>query len=195
MFSRISEILKKEMMLKSFGKFLKYLEQWEKYEPSSFWLSIIALSICFSAVFGVLSSVSEFPYESQAVIVELRAGGSNEKVDIQKMLDSDLHRRLEAYFPDWEERMAYAEKQTEFYKSALRRKKEIIRKRMTDDSIIYSEKELDAINYFQGSGIYATYQDLSVPPNIFDTRQSFLLKMHDISAREEFLKNFNRIND
>ena len=69
-------------MLKSFGKFLKYLEQWEKYEPSSFWLSSIALYICFSAVFGALSHVSEFPYESQAVIVELRAGGPNEKVGI-----------------------------------------------------------------------------------------------------------------
>lgn len=44
-------------------------------------------------------------------------------------MDSDLHRRLERQFPDWEERMSYQEKQAEFYKSALRKKKEIIKMR------------------------------------------------------------------
>ena len=110
-------------------------------------------------------------------MVQLRAGGSSDKVGIQKM-DLDLHRRLERYFPDWEERMAYQEKQAEFYKSALRKKKEIIKLRMIDDSSLYSEKELDLINYFKGKGCYARYQDPSAAPNIFDTRQSFLLKMH-----------------
>ena len=46
------------------------------------------------------------------------------------------------------------------------------------------------INYFKGKGYYARYQDLSAAPNIFDTRQSFLLKMHDTSAREKFLKKY-----
>ena len=110
-------------------------------------------------------------------------------------MDSDLHRRLEKYLPDWEERMAYQKNQTEFYKSATRKKKEIIKLRMADDLNFYSEKELDAINYFEGKGFYARYQDPSVAPNIYDTRQSFLLKMHDISSREKFLQSFNYLYD
>ena len=98
-------------MLKSFWKFFKYLEQWEKYEPSSFWLCTIGLWFTIkSFTFGALSPVSEIPCQSQAVVVQLRAGGSSDKVGIKKM-DSDLHRRLERHFPDWEERMAYQEKQ------------------------------------------------------------------------------------
>jgi hypothetical protein len=91
--------------------------------------------------------------------------------------------------------MAYQKSQTEFYKSAMRKKKEIIKLRMADDLNFYSEKELDAINYFEGKSLYARYQDPSVAPNIYGTRQSFLLKMHDISSREKFLQSFNRINN
>jgi hypothetical protein len=128
-------------------------------------------------------------------VIQLRAGGSSNKIGIGQKLDLDLHRRLERYFPDWEERMAYQEKQAKFYKSAMRKKKEIIKLRMIDDSSLYSEKEFDSINYFEGKGYYARCQDPSVAPNIFDTRQSLLLKMHDTSAREKFLKSFNRINN
>lgn len=91
--------------------------------------------------------------------------------------------------------MSYQEKQAEFYKSALRKNKEIIKLRMINDSSLYSEEELDSINYFKGNGCYARYQDPSAAHNIFDTRQSFLLKMHDTSAREKFLKSFRRINN
>ena len=54
--------------------------------------------------------------------------------------------------------MAYQRNQTEFYKLARRKKKEIIKLRMVDDLNVYSEKELDAINYFEGKGFYARYQ-------------------------------------
>ncbi len=168
------------------------MEQWEKYEPSSFWLCTIGLWFTIKSFsFGALSPVSEFPCQSQAVVVQLRAGSSSDKVG----MDSDLHRRLERHFPDWEDRMAYEEKQAKCYKSALIKKKEIIRLRMIDDSSLYSEKELDSINYFKGKGSYAKYQDPSAAPNIFDTRQSFLLKMHDTNAREKFLKSFRRRNN
>ena len=50
---------------------------------------------------------------------------------------------------------------------------------MINDSNFYTEKELDSINYFKGKGYYARFQDPSVASNIFDTRQSFLLKMHN----------------
>ena len=57
------------------------------------------------------------------------------------------------------------------------------------------ELQLDAINYFHGTGFYQKHQDLEVKPNIFDTRQSFLRKMHAPIALDNFLNSFNRIND
>lgn len=110
-------------------------------------------------------------------------------------MDSDLHRRLERHFPDWEERMTYQEKQAELSKSALRKKREILKLIMTDGSSLYSEKELGLINYFKGKGYYTRCQDPSAAPNIFDTRQSFLLKMPNTITREKFLKSFNCINN
>ena len=62
-------------MLKSFWKFLKYLEQWEKYEPTSFWPCTIGLWFTiksFSFSFGALSPVSEVPCQSQAVVIQLK---------------------------------------------------------------------------------------------------------------------------
>ena len=62
------------------------------------------------------------------------------------------------------------------------KKREIRKLRIIDDSSLYSEKELDSINYFKGKGYYGRCPDPSVAPNIFDNRQSFLLKMHIILA-------------
>lgn len=39
------------------------------------------------------------------------------------------------------------------------------------------------------------YQDPAMKPNIFDTRKSFLLKMHDDKLRNDFLNSFNRISN
>ena len=176
-------------------QFFKDFEQWEKYNPSSFWLFTIGLWLTIkSFAFGALSPASEVPCQSQVVVGQLRAGGSSDRIGIQKM-DLTLHRLLERHFPDWEERMAYQEKQAKLYKSARKKKKEIIKLRIKDNSSFYSEKELDSIRYFEGKGYYARCQDPSVAPNIFDTRQSFLLKMHNTTAREKFLKSFNRVND
>jgi hypothetical protein len=51
--------------------------------------------------------------------------------------------------------------------------------------------EKDALNYFNGTGSYKKYQNPKTLPNIFDTRQSFLLKMEDREVRENFLKTYN----
>jgi hypothetical protein len=74
----------------------------------------------------------------------------------------------------------------------MRKKREIKRLRMQENPKFYTKEELDAIDYFQGNGLYAKYQDKRTKPNIFDTRQSFLLKMHDDKLRNDFLKNLNR---
>lgn len=77
----------------------------------------------------------------------------------------------------------------------MRKKREIRKLTMTDDFNLYSEKELNSINYFKGKGYYARCQYFSVASNIDYTRQSFLLKMDDPSARKKFLKSFNYLYD
>jgi hypothetical protein len=159
------------------------IEKFERTAPRIFWfLSLVFYTVFVSPYNAEIPPVQVCQY--QVVSQQFRAGGQGENLNIIQKMDPDFHRRLEKYFPDWEERMTYQKSQTEFYKSAMRKKKEIIKLRMADDLNFYSEKELDA-----------RYQDPSVAPNIYDTRQSFLLKMHDISSREKFLQSFNRINN
>ena len=74
----------------------------------------------------------------------------------------------------------------------MRKKREIIRLRLREDAKLYTKEELDAMDYFQGNKFYKKQQDPRVKPNIFDTRQSFLLKMHDDKLRNDFLNNLNR---
>ena len=64
-------------------KFFKDLEQWEKYNPSSFWLFTICLWLTIkSFTFGALSPASEVPCQSQIVVGQLRAGGSSDRISI-----------------------------------------------------------------------------------------------------------------
>ncbi len=102
---------------------------------------------------------------------------------------------MEQHFPDWDGRMAYQQRQEKFYKSAMIKKREIQRLRILETPNFYTKEELDAISYFQGTGFYSKHQDTKVKPNIFDTRQSFLLKMHDDKLRNEFLDSFNHRNN
>lgn len=181
-------------MLKLLYKLGLILEEFERTAPRIFWLVILFFYAVFVSPHDPKippAQVCQYQVGSQ----QLRGGGQSENISTIQKIDSDLHRRLKMSFPDWEERMAYQKKQAEFYKLAIRKKKEIIKLRMADDFNFYSEKELDAINYFEGKGFYARYQDPSVAPNIYDTRQSFLLKMHDTISRKKFLKRFTHINN
>ena len=171
-------------MLKYLNRFLKNLEEFEKSQPSRFWLCSIVIYISFSTVFDTL-----FPKplsQSHVVIEQVRGGGKEKKFDL------DFHRQLEQHFPDWTERMDYQKKQEKLFKLAIRKKREMKRLKIKDDSKFYTKEELDAMDYFQGNGIYAKYQDTREKNNIFDTRQSFLLKMHDDKLRNNFLNNLNR---
>ena len=69
------------------------------------------------------------------------------------------------------------------------------RLRIRDTSSFYKKEEVDAINYFHGKGFYAKTQDPNMKPNIFDTRQSFLMKMHNPVMRKNFIKSFKCINE
>ena len=84
--------------------------------------------------------------------------------------------------------MVYQENQEKLLRSAIRKE---IEKPMWAKTPFYTKEELDAINYFNGTGFYQSWQNPKEKPNIFDTRQSFLLKMHDPIVRRKFLNNFN----
>ena len=138
-------------------------------------------------------------FQAQELCSEFRCGGQKDSLPFisqksQKKFDSGLHHKLEQSFPDWEGRMNFQQKQKKFYESAIKKKVEFKRLRMIDRHNIYTKEELDALNYFDGTGFYRKHQDPKTKPNIFDNRQTFLLKMHDDQMRDEFLASFNRKN-
>ena len=168
--------------------------------------------ILILSVFSIIWICKPIPYETVSYrqyvlhqhqktvnkVLEIPYSGGRESTSNsfkKEKIDLSFHRRLKQHFPDWNERMDYQKKQEKFYKLAMKRKKELKRLRVLDKKSYYTKEELDAMNYFQGTGFYITYQDPKVKPNIFDTRQSFLLKMHDDKLRNEFLDSFNRRNN
>lgn len=133
----------------------------------------------------VINSGGEIPNRASGSVILQTGSGKSKKFNIV------FHRRLEKYFPDWKERMDYQKKQEEFYKSAIKRKKEIKRIRLLDNKNFYTKEELDAMDYFNGNGFYQEKQDPKQKPNIFDIRQTFLLKMHNPILRNNFLNSLN----
>ena len=79
--------------------------------------------------------------------------------------------------------------QLEFYNSARLKLYRTPTLSIKDKMKLLSPQERDAINYFTGQGFYRSEQDFRTKPNIFDTRESFLIKMHDESNRNWFLKS------
>ena len=59
------------------------------------------------------------------------------------------------------------------------------------NTVSLTPQEQDSFLYFHGTGIYKYYQDPNTLSNIFDTRQSFLLKMRDSKMCTIFLNNYN----
>ena len=100
-----------------------------------------------------------------------------------------LHGALERYFPDSPDRVQYQKTQREILEAGLKKQQEAKRVGMVQ-SFKFSKKELDAIQYFSGNSIYKKFQDPQAEPNIFDTRQSFLRKMHDSEKRRNFLNTY-----
>jgi len=150
-----------------------------------FWLCISLLG------FFLFHEPVQTSSQSQVVIEQLR-GGAREPEKIN--FDPAFHHRLKKYFPDWDERMAFQKKQEGFYKSAMKKKRKALRLRLKEN-FRRTREEQDAVDYFYGTGIYAKFQDIKTKPNIFDTRQSFLRKMHDPITLDNFLGSFNRKNN
>lgn len=173
-----------------------FLERCERENSRIFWFVTILLGLTFSS-FDDRSLIGFQTTQTPAVIeknvknvLAINSGGDGTvpKSDSfvfqtglrkRKKFDMTFHRRLEQHFPDWVERMAYQKKQEEFSKLAMKKKRELKRLRIKENSNFYTKEELDAIDYFQGTGFYQKHQDPELKPNIFDTRQTFLFKMHD----------------
>ena len=107
----------------------------------------------------------------------------------RKKINIVTHRRLEIFFPDWEEQIAYQKNRKKVSKVAIRKRREVLRLGQKEDFDRTKDKQ-DAIDYLSGRGFYQIHQDPSGKPNIFYNRQSFLIKVHNKEMRMKFLKSF-----
>lgn len=190
--------------LKKIGYFL---EDSEKRNPGCFCLltGLCAMSLNFSSPNESYYTQSKLttPFIEQTVSGPraLRIVGGDDQIrpsfrlGKRKKFDIVLHTILKREFPDWKARMDYQKKQEKLYKSAMRKQTEFKRVRMNDTSNLYTKHELDSIDYFHGTGSYKKHQDPSTKPNIFDTIQTFLHKMHDRTLRKNFLKSFKSFDN
>jgi hypothetical protein len=170
-----------------------------------FWAVIFLLAIGFT-LFNQDSLIHNINPSSTKQIVFTTCGGSDSKsnpaqaiITIRtsqgktKKIDIITHRRLEKFFPDWQNRMDYQESREKVYKAAMIKRREALKSRQKED-FGRTKNEQDAIDYFSGTGFYKTHQDPSIKPNIFDTRQSFLIKMHNKKMRMDFVKSLTILN-
>ena len=98
------------------------------------------------------------------------------------------------HFPDFESRLSLEKRQAINYQKAIKKIKEFKRVSplLSNYQKLLNAEEKSAIDYFHGTGIYTKFQDPNTPPNIFDTRKSFLKKMENKKMREKFLEAYNR---
>lgn len=121
--------------------------------------------------------------------VNLLQGGESHKYS--KNFDRNFHRILKKGFPDCENRVKFEQSQIEFYNSARLKLNKASGFFMKNKADLLTAQELDAINYFQGKGFYRLQQNFKTKFNVFDSRESLLIKMHDESHRNSFLKSLN----
>jgi hypothetical protein len=146
-------------------------------------------------LFGFLVGLSlnhnsnpEFNSDDNSIsVVNSFCGGGNQKYPSN--FDKNFHRILQKGFPDSKRRVEFEESQCKFYNSARSKLYRTPALTMQDRNKLLSPEEQDAINYFTGQAFYRSQQDFRTKPNMFDIRESFLLKMHDESNRNPFLKS------
>ena len=185
-------------MLNFFSKFFKSLERWEYYHPSSFWVCTISVYLCFTTLFIHRPSFPNNPSQAQVVIEEVRAGGQQEVTNSVDNLAKKKYFKemLVKHFPDFESRASLEKRQAIIYQKAVKKIKEYqrISPLLKNYQKWLTAEEKSSIDYFHGTGIYAKFQDPKTPPNILDTRKTFLKKMENQDMREKFLETYNRVN-
>lgn len=168
-----------------------FLDSLERKSPKLLWGIIFIYYVIFTSLDKDYNhNIS--PSYTERTISSIRSGSQPRKkiVIIQTSLGKRkinivTHRRFEKFFPDWEGRIAYQKNREKVYKAAMRKRREALRLRKKED-FNRTKDEQDAIDYFLGRDFYQTHQDPSVKPNIFDKRQSFLIKMHNKEMRMNF---------
>lgn len=134
------------------------------------------------------SSNPEFNSDENSItLLNSLRGGGNRKYPSN--FDKNFHQILRKGFPDSKRRIEFEKSQLEFYNSARSKLYRAPTLSMKDKMRLLSPEEHDAINYFTGQGFYRSQQDFRTESNIFDTRESFLIKMHNESNRNRFLKS------
>ena len=97
---------------------------------------------------------------------------------------------LQRHLLDLEKRVNFQKKQAKFYQQAREKQKAIRKSKIgLDHKSFFNRQELDALDYFNDIGFYKKYQDLEYGPNIYDTRHTFLLKMHNDRLPDSFMNS------
>ena len=183
--------------------FFRTLSNFEKLNPTAFWLITGGLGLSLNFFFlnrqDYLFPQTEAIQTTLAQKQALSISGGNlfDQSNERKKFNLLLHIALEREFPDFQERIDYEKKQETLLRSVQAKQKTLqetgtIVIQPQHYSKFYTNEELNAIDYYQGTGFYKQQQDLSTPPNKYDTRQTFLLKMHDSETRGKFLKSFKQ---
>ena len=143
---------------------------------------MILMVFIFSFLVGL--NLNNNSNENSVTLVNLFRGGGK-----PRNFDKNFHQILRKGFPDSKRRIEFEKYQLEFYKSARLKLYRTPTVNMKDKMKILSPQESDAIDYFTRQGSYRYLQDFKTEPNIFDSRESLLMKMHDESNRNLFLKS------
>ena len=156
-------------------------------------LKRIVIVFLFGLLVGLsLNNNSNPEFHNSITLVTSLRGGGNRKYP--RNFDKNFHKILRKGFPDSKRRIEFEKYQLEFYNSARSKLYRTPTLSMKDKMRLLSPEEHDAINYFTGQGFYRSQQDFRTEPNIFDTRESFLIKMHNESNRNRFLKSLKESN-
>ena len=189
-------------------KILKSLERWEYNNLPSFWFSVLSIYFFITTLFNNFSHPISSPNnycQSLTAIEQVRCGNSNKPYSdrqqhkVTNSLDDRakreyLKKMLVKHFPDFESRVSLEKRQGRNYQKAVKKIKKYkrISPLLNDYQKLLTAEEKSAIDYFQGTGIYAKFQDYNTPPNIYDTRKTLKKKMENEEMRKKFLEAYNR---
>ena len=178
-------------------KFLTFFQKWKYSNISNFLIYVIGLYFCFISLQNFYDYKTSFQiYKTQLVIKTIRSGSQeqNKSSNLAKNTEKFFKEMLIKHFPDFQARVELEKRQAEIYENAMKKIKTYkqIFPLLNDYEKLLTDQERSSINYFHGIGIYKKYQDPSIPPNLFDTRVTFLKKMENQDMRENFLLIYNR---
>ena len=105
--------------------FLRSLERWEYYDPSSFWVCTFSGCLCFTTLSNHLPSFFKSLSQAQVVIEEVRSGGQQEVINsVANSVKKNFKEMEVKHFPDFESRASLEKQQATIYQKAVKKIKE-----------------------------------------------------------------------